>query len=490
MKQCSKTKEIDIESICQIKAEIAFDKESERRKKNYAYNRKWKAKQKMLAGVHKAKLDDERVKMSCPTKIKMGALVDYVPHEKQRLFHESLAKSRWLIGGNRTGKTTGGAVEAIRMALESETHGWVISVSLQVQRDVAQKKVLEYLPQQCIQEIVMNKGRKQSFGQHGAIDYIVVKNKVGTTSKIGFKSCEQSREKFQGVSLDWVWFDEEPPEDIYEEALLRTLDKGGKVWGTMTPLKGRTWLYDRIYLKQDEHFVLQMSWSDNSSLDESEIESMRRALGDEALQSREHGRFMEMGGVVFRELSEDNVIDPIDLDDSYDTYIGIDPGYRSPTGAVWVRTDGRNYYVVSDYSVSEKFIEVHAKAILDISGADRVSAYIDFAALQRHLVAGDETVASRFREHGVDVFPQNNKSVNAGIHLIKGMLRDGQLKIFRTCENLLKEMRKLSWGKGETPVKRDDHCVDALRYVLMALQRVRAEVGQGRMNEHKRRLLS
>ena len=45
----------------------------------------------------------------------------------------------------------------------------------------------------------------------------------GTTSKIGFKSCDQGREKFQGTSLDYGWFDEEPPYDIYTECRMRVV---------------------------------------------------------------------------------------------------------------------------------------------------------------------------------------------------------------------------------------------------------------------------
>ena len=37
---------------------------------------------------------------------------------------------------------------------------------------------------------------------------------------MGFKSCDQGREKFQGSSLDFVWFDEEPPRDIYIDLLV------------------------------------------------------------------------------------------------------------------------------------------------------------------------------------------------------------------------------------------------------------------------------
>ena len=44
--------------------------------------------------------------------------------------------------------------------------------------------------------------------ENGVIDFIRVKNVFGGTSIIGFKSCDQGREKFQGTSLDYVWFDE------------------------------------------------------------------------------------------------------------------------------------------------------------------------------------------------------------------------------------------------------------------------------------------
>ena len=86
----------------------------------------------------------------------------------------------------------------------------------EVQRDVAQAKILKYLSPRYIEEIVMVSGKKGA-PEYGVIDHIVVRNALGGLSKIGFKSCDQGREKFQGASLDFVWFDEEPPEDIYNE---------------------------------------------------------------------------------------------------------------------------------------------------------------------------------------------------------------------------------------------------------------------------------
>ena len=74
-------------------------------------------------------------------------------HQKQLDFHKCLKRNRWVFGGNRSGKTECGAVECVYLARgihpyrenRGAVQGWVVSVSAQVQRDVAQKKILHYL---------------------------------------------------------------------------------------------------------------------------------------------------------------------------------------------------------------------------------------------------------------------------------------------------------------------------------------------------------
>ncbi|MBO5713941.1 MAG: terminase family protein, partial [Clostridia bacterium] len=179
-------------------------------------------------------------------------------HKKQLAFHKCKKKNRWVFGGNRSGKTECGAVESIYMARgnhpyrknKKDVFGWVVSLSTQVQRDVAQAKILRYLNPSWIEDITMLSGKKDS-PEYGVIDQIRIKNVFGGTSTIGFKSCDQGREKFQGSSLDFVWFDEEPPKDIYDECRMRVLDKKGDIFGTMTPLKGLTFIYDEIYLNKN-----------------------------------------------------------------------------------------------------------------------------------------------------------------------------------------------------------------------------------------------
>jgi hypothetical protein len=132
-------------------------------------------------------------------------------HQKQIIFHKNTSRNRWVFGGNRTGKTECGAVEVIYLARgnhpykknKENTSGWVVSLSTQVQRDVAQQKILHYLNPDWIEDVVMLSGRKDSPGS-GVIDHIIIKNVFNGVSRIGFKSCDQGREKFQGTGLDYV----------------------------------------------------------------------------------------------------------------------------------------------------------------------------------------------------------------------------------------------------------------------------------------------
>jgi phage terminase large subunit-like protein len=66
-----------------------------------------------------------------------------------------------------------------------------------------------------------------------------------------FKAYEQGRAAWQGETLHGVWFDEEPPLDVYLEGLTRTNATGGIVMLTFTPLKGMSDVV-RMFLSDQE----------------------------------------------------------------------------------------------------------------------------------------------------------------------------------------------------------------------------------------------
>ncbi len=440
-----------------------------------------KYKLKLVKGeIDKRKKDDNLARYNT------GKLV----HKKQLEFHKCMKKNRWVFGGNRSGKTECGAVETVYLARGIHPYRenkpiscWVVSLSKQVQRDVAQNKVLHYLRKDWIEAIVMASGRSDS-ADNGVIDFILVRNVFGSLSRIGFKSCDQGREKFQGSSLDFVWFDEEPPFDIYQECRMRVLDKKGEIFGTMTPLKGLTWVYNEIYLNcnHDKNiWHTQIEWADNPFLDKDEIEAMTKSMSQEELESRRFGKFMMCGGMVYNEFDESiHVIDPFDVPKEWYDNISIDPGLNNPLSCHWYARDyDGNVYVIAEHFEKGKDVNYHSQRIKEISKRldwhyynGKLRALIDSAAMQRTL-ASSKSVVELFAENDILVNPKVNKDMFSGINRVKRFLKDGEgvphLFIFKNCVKLIEEIKSYWWGEQDLPIKKDDHCLDEMRYYLMSL---------------------
>jgi phage terminase large subunit-like protein len=165
-------------------------------------------------------------------------LFHYKPYHRQLDFHAagSSHRERLLMAGNQLGKTLAGGFEAAMHALgwypdwwtgrrfDRPTVGWACGVTGEVVRDTVQRVLVGRtgqtgtgsIPKDAIIDMVSARGVPD------LLDHIKVRHVSGGTSTIGLKSYLSGREKFQGETLDWVWFDEEPPMDIYTEGLTRT----------------------------------------------------------------------------------------------------------------------------------------------------------------------------------------------------------------------------------------------------------------------------
>lgn len=167
------------------------------------------------------------------------------------------------MAGNQLGKTLAGAFEWA-MHLTGRYPGWwrgrrfgsagrywaagETSIST---RDTVQKLLLgpperesELGTGAIPHETILNTQRARTCA--GAIDTVSVRHISGQPSTLLFKAYEQGREKWQGDTLNGVWFDEEPPEDIYAEGLTRTNATNGIVMVTFTPLKGMSEVVKRF----------------------------------------------------------------------------------------------------------------------------------------------------------------------------------------------------------------------------------------------------
>ena len=264
---------------------------------------------------------------------------------------------------------------------------------------------------------------------------------------------------------------------------MRVIDKKGDIFGTMTPLKGLTFIYSDIYLNKNnssEVWCEFMEWADNPYLPQEELDALTRSLSSDQLESRRYGRFKQNEGLVYPEFDENvHVIDPFTVPWDWQDTISIDPGYNNPLSAHWYAMDyDGNVYVIAEHFLAGKEVSYHAKRIKEIcdkigwkkDSQGRVKAIIDSAANQKTL-ASIKSVTELFYENGILADPYVNKDLFSGIQRVKDYLRiengKPKLYIFRNCVNLIRELKSYWWLEGENPKKVDDHSLDELRYYLM-----------------------
>lgn len=193
----------------------------------------------------------------------------YRPYPKQAEFHAAGAehRERLLLAGNQLGKTLAGAAE-MAMHLSGRYPDWwrgrrfdrhivamAGSETAELTRDGVQRLLVGPPSDESAWGTGMIPGaaladsaRRQ--GVADALDTVTVAHASGGRSTLLFKSYDQGRRKWQANTVDVVWFDEEPPFDVYMEGLTRTNATGGIVYLTFTPLLGMSEVVDS-FLRPD-----------------------------------------------------------------------------------------------------------------------------------------------------------------------------------------------------------------------------------------------
>jgi hypothetical protein len=265
---------------------------------------------------------------------------------------------------------------------------------------------------------------------------------------------------------------------------MRVFDKKGSIFGTMTPLKGLTFIYDEIYLNAKQNpdvWCITMEWADNPFLSKKEIARLTASMSEDMLLSRRYGKFASSCGLVYPQFDPQvHVIEPFRVPKEWQDNISIDPGLNNPLSCHWYATDfDGNVYVIAEHYEAGKDIVYHCGKIKEICEklewekdfSGRYRALIDSAAGQRTL-ASQKSVAELFYDFGISVNMNVNKDVFSGISRVKTYLKNAEGKtrlfIFKNCPNMIREFKSYFWGEGDSPRKQDDHAMDELRYYIMS----------------------
>ena len=125
-----------------------------------------------------------------------------------------------------------------------------------------------------------------------------------------FLSYDMDVSAFSGSSLHFIGHDELPPERIYRENRMRTLDVKGRIITAFTPpdeagqsREDVSYFYDQVYepgLAHAPGIDTVVLWTEqNRGLDHGEIEAIKRSYTADQLEARLYGRFLHLSGVVY-----------------------------------------------------------------------------------------------------------------------------------------------------------------------------------------------
>lgn len=426
----------------------------------------------------------ERIKLQ----VERPNIHGYKPHDKQVIFHSAERRHRLYIGGNRSGKTTGGIAEDIwwltgkhpyKRVPQGGVRGRIIGVDF---LDGIEKILKPEMKRWCpVSEL-----RGDSWEEAYDVAERTLHFKNG--SFVEFMSYEQDVAKFAGTSRHFVHFDEEPPQDIYIENVLRLLDTGGSWWMTLTPVMGMEWMYDDVFLagKNDPESsidVIEVDMTENPYLSAIEILDTLKLIPEEDHDARKSGKFVRRGGLVYKSFdSKIHVIPPIStVPKSWELYVSIDHGYNNPTSVHWhgVDTDG-NIITFAEHYESEMIVADHAEQIKLISAsisaqAERSIMYIGDPAMNQHTGISGSTVLQEYGLHGINIAPASNEVLN-GINKVNTYIKQQRWHVTSNCESLIKEIQKYRWktwsnkkserqnNAFDVPHKKNDHAMDDLRY--------------------------
>lgn len=418
----------------------------------------------------------------------------YKPHEKQVKFHSSQAKGRLFLGGNRSGKTVGGAVEAVWWLTGKHPYiptppppvrGRCVSVDfLNGVAKIVKPEIARWLP---LSEL---KGGSWEAAYDKELRTLELEN--GST--LEFMSYDQELEKFAGTSRHFVWFDEEPPHDIFTENKMRLIDTGGRWWITMTPVEGMTWVYDDIYMasKTDPNLaVTVVDMTENVYLNAGEIDDFMHGLSQDERSARIHGKFVQIGGLIYKKFSEINLVDPgIEIPKSWLHVAALDHGFNNPTAWLWAGVDPDGRIIVFDeHYESGQIVSYHAAKVQEKNRQHgrEPDYYVGDPSIRNTDPITGTSVQLEYIECGIPVMLGNN-DVRAGINRVAQMLEGyngvPRLYIARNCVNLVYEIQRYRWGqwatkkmqfdknKKEEPHKKADHACDALRYLVASRPQV------------------
>lgn len=434
-----------------------------------------------------------------------------------------------FLGGNRSSKTERGAFLAVAWLMGKEwfrgepswryikdlpipEHGvnvWAVGLDFSVIRDVIWGEKLRrghqhpgLLPQTPCKEIT----------RISDSEFIVQVDVNGRKSSLTCKSADSGREKMQSASVDLVWIDEECDVEVFDELYQRTVDCAGKILITLTPLSDigsgakRPWVYElhkEFKTGRKDVVFISLSALDNPFIpDEEKIKLKEKWAGHPEEMARLYGAFIKRSGLVYPQWDRSkHILKKQTIPPDWRRIVSIDPAATGITAAVWAAISPRNdVYLYRTYYERDKIVSDHAKSILLRNAGDKIDIWIidPFWGAARNAETHKQgfqlyrenkipvRLAPRAEDYGRDTMSEYLSAA------LDPAARHPKMYISGDLPEFVEEIEGYVWdsySKGalkgmskDKPMKRRDHLINAVQYLLSLRPKGTGGSGRGIYN--------
>ena len=306
-----------------------------------------------------------------------------------------------------------------------------------------------------------------------------LKYKDKTIGTLGAKD-EGAIGKFQGKTFSKVYCDEIT---LYPESIIDMIDTRlslphSQGFATMNPSsphhKVKQWI-DKAELGDPYYYQLHFTLEDNPYVDEDYKNRIKNSLTGLFYKRNYLGLWCLAEGAIF-DFFDRNLHVLSRPPRAADYFIcGIDYGSVNAFACVVVGVHtgqytqtGKQMWVEAEYYWDPK---VKGRQKVNSEFADDVASFIEpYGVRNVYIDPSAEAFQLELRRRNIHTVHANNDVYN-GIQTMSKMLANGELLIMENCKNLIREVEGYVWDSKKAlrgldePLKKDDHAVDALRYV-------------------------
>jgi PBSX family phage terminase large subunit len=295
-------------------------------------------------------------------------------------------------------------------------------------------------------------------------------------SEIMFRSCDDPS-KFKSLNLDFFILDE--PVDISRDVFLmlqgrlrgkniKTPDGGTHRFGAMAgnPAGKMNWVYQAFFdHPTEDYYKVHTITRDNIHLPQDYIDNLYRTYDFEYARRYLEGEWGSFIGLVYKDFDFDKHVMDVDVDslDVRQYIAGVDIGFNNPTAMLAIAiTRDNKAFIVDEYYEKEKTTDTTVEEMKSWMQKYKFSRiYVDPSAADWMQKADTQRLPVRDADN----------DINKGVAKIKSFFANDIIMINRGCVNLIKELESYQYDKSnihgnetEKPMKKNDHCMDALRY--------------------------